>query len=156
MIKIEIPDRETIQVEHLILDYNGTLAIDGVMIPGVKERLNELADKVSIHVVTADTFGKARQSLNDILCSCDVIRGKDHQQYKKKFVSRLGAEKVIAIGNGLNDALMLKVAALGIVLIQAEGASSKTLANADIVCSTVVDALELLCKPLRITATLRI
>jgi len=156
MIKIEIPGREIIQVEYLVLDYNGTLAIDGILIPGVEERLNRLADKVTIHVVTADTFGKAKRSLNDIRCSCEVIHGKNHQQYKKEFVSQLGAEKVIAIGNGLNDALMVKEAALGIVLIQAEGASVKTLMNADIVCPTILEALDLLHNPLRITATLRV
>lgn len=156
MIKIEIPGREIIQAGHLVLDYNGTLAIDGILIPGVEERLNTLADKMAIHVVTADTFGKARQSLSNIRCSCDVIQGKNHQQYKKEFVSQLGAEKVIAIGNGLNDALMVKEAALGIVLIQAEGASAKALANADIVCTDIIDALDLLDNPLRIAATLRI
>jgi len=156
MIKIEIPDREIIQAEHLVLDYNGTLAIDGILIPGVEDRLNTLADKMTIHVVTADTFGKARQSLSNILCSCDVIHGKNHQQYKKEFISQLGAEKVIAIGNGQNDALMVKEAVLGIVLIQAEGCSVKTLMNADVVCSTIVEALDLLNNPLRITATLRV
>jgi soluble P-type ATPase len=50
---------------------------------------------------------------------------------------------------------MLKNAALGIVVIQKEGATVKSLENADIVCNNIIDALELLKNPLRIIATLR-
>lgn len=155
MITIEIPGTKTIQAEHLVLDYNGTLALDGVLIPGVREKLNALAGKITIHVVTADTFGKAGEYLRDIRCECDVIKGKEQQLYKREFVSRLGADQVIAIGNGLNDVLMLKEAALGIIVMQKEGAAVKTLVNADIVCTTILDALDLLDNPLRVKATLR-
>ena len=38
MIKIEIPGRETIEIEHVVLDYNGTIALDGRLIAGAAER----------------------------------------------------------------------------------------------------------------------
>lgn len=155
MIKIKIPGTPPKQAEHLVLDYNGTLAIDGILIPGVKERLNALADIIMIHVLTADTFGKAQENLDGIRCECIIIQDIDQQLQKKEYIAKLGFQQVIAIGNGSNDALMLKNAALGIAVIQTEGTSLITLSNADIVCKDINDALDLLVNPLRIVATLR-
>ena len=53
MIRIEIPGRDVITVEHLVLDYNGTVAEDGRLIEGVEERMRALKDLVEIHVLTA-------------------------------------------------------------------------------------------------------
>ncbi len=155
MLKLNISGREPIQVEHLVLDYNGTLAVDGKIIPGVKERLNILASKMSIHVITANTFGEVQQNLTGIDCECTVIGDIDQQVIKDEFVSLLGAANVVAIGNGFNDNLMLKSAAIGIAIVQSEGASAKALLHADVVCSSINDALDLLINPLRISATLR-
>jgi len=156
MIIIDIPGVKTIQAEYLVLDYNGTLAVDGTLISGAGEMLNSLSEKINIHVITADTFGKAAENLKNVKCSLKVISGKDQTQQKNEFIHSLGKDKVIAIGNGANDALMLKNASLGIALIQKEGACSNTLFSADIVCTSIIDALELIKNPLRIAATLRI
>jgi soluble P-type ATPase len=57
MIKIEIPGYGNQELMNLMLDLNGTLAVDGELINGVKERLNNLSELLDIYVVTADTFG---------------------------------------------------------------------------------------------------
>jgi P-type E1-E2 ATPase len=155
MIKFEIPNQRTIFAEYLVLDYNGTLAIDGELISGIKDKLNALTDRINIHVVTGDTYGKAKENLKEVRCECVVIQEKNQQEFKREYVSKLGADKVIAIGNGLNDALMLHKSALGIVVLQKEGVSAKTLFNADIVFATVTDAIDSINNPLRIAATLR-
>lgn len=155
MIRIEIPGKGSIQAEHLVLDYNGTLAIDGSIIDGVKEKLNNLAEKINIHVLTADTFGEAANYLKEVRCKLTVLNGDQQALQKQQFINQIGNNKVIAIGNGLNDMLMLKDAVLGIAVIQKEGASLKTLFNADIVCKNIFDALDLLINPLRIAASLR-
>lgn len=156
MIKIEIPGIGLKQIEHLVLDYNGTLAVDGNMIPGVKEKLNILAASVTVHIVTADTFGKAQEGLKDVCCQYVATSEERQAECKQDYVVKLGAHSVIAIGNGSNDSLMLKDAAIGIALIQKEGASAKAIANADIVCTDIIDALDLILHPLRMAATLRI
>jgi phosphoserine phosphatase len=69
---------------------------------------------------------------------------------------KMGAENVVAIGNGVNDSLMLKKAALGIVVIGGEGAAQKTIKEADIVVKDIHDALGLLLNRLRLIATLRL
>ncbi len=156
MIIIEIPGVKTIHAEHLVLDYNGTLAIDGHLIQGAREMLNDLSEKIKIHVITADTFGKAAENLKNVKCELVVIGGQDQTQQKNEFIHSLRKDTVIAVGNGANDAKMLKNSTLGIALIQKEGACSNTVFSADIVCTNIIDALELLNNPLRIAATLRI
>ncbi len=155
MIEIDIPGIKKISAEHLVLDYNGTVAVDGHLISGVADLLNLISSALEVHVITADTFGKAAAEIAGVKCTFDIIGTGDQQKQKADFIATLGPEKVIAIGNGYNDAAMLSDAALGIAVIQKEGASVKTVAAADIAVTSIKDALELLLNPLRIAATLR-
>jgi len=155
MVSITIPSVGTLNLAHLVLDYNGTLAVDGVLLPGVKETLQSLSRKIDVHVVTADTFGKAGEGLTGVECQLTVLDPGRQDQAKLDFVKRLGADRTVAIGNGRNDALMLEAAALGIAVILAEGASTLSLGKADVVCLNVVEALQILTHPLRLRATLR-
>jgi len=155
MIKIDIPGLKKIDLKYLILDFNGTLAKDGILINGVKEKLINLSGKIEIYVVTADTFGLAGSELKSVPCQLTIIDSNDQAKKKEKFIKRLGKKNVCAVGNGFNDNLMVKNAALGISVIQEEGASSVTILNSHIICKSVLDALELLENPKRISATLR-
>ena len=156
MIEISIPGDRKLQLEQLVLDYNGTIACDGDLIAGVKENLVSLANKLHIHVLTADTFGKARSGLEGINCELSILAPDSQDIAKREYVKGLGAENTVCVGNGRNDQLMLKEAALGIAVILEEGAAVGTLSAADIVCTNIVSALELLANPLRLIATLRI
>ena len=155
MITIDIPGNRKMRVKYLVLDYNGTLAIDGKLMAGLEPLLKLLSDQLEIYVLTADTFGTVEKELAGINCQVSVIKPEEQDKQKEQFVTSLGKENVVAIGNGLNDALMLTSAELGIVLLQAEGAAVKTLLSADVVCRHITDALELLTNPLRLKATLR-
>jgi P-type E1-E2 ATPase len=155
MFSHEIPGYGLLTLEHLVLDYNGTLAVDGEMLPGVKTILKTLSGQLSIHVVTADTFGKAANGLVGVDCRLTVLKAGNQDQAKVDFVNQLGADRTVCIGNGRNDARMLAAAALGIAVILDEGASMVSLNAADIVCTSIVSALELFMNPMRLTATLR-
>ncbi|UCD80646.1 MAG: ATPase P [Desulfobacterales bacterium] len=155
MIEIDIPGFKILRLNHLVLDYNGTLACDGKLLPGVQERLRALSDELSIHVLTADTFGQARTYLDDIPCEVSVIAAEYQEIGKLTYVNEIGAQHSVCIGNGRNDRLMLKEAALGIAVILEEGAAIETLLAADVVCTGIVPALDLLRRPLRLTATMR-
>lgn len=155
MFSIQIPGFGALTIDHLVLDYNGTIAVDGLLLPGVKEALNSLAEQLSVHVVTADTFGRAADGLYGVNCRLTVLEPGRQDRAKVNFVNRLGAHRTISIGNGRNDALMLAASALGIAVILGEGASMVSLNAADIVCTNIVSALEMLMHPLRLTATLR-
>lgn len=154
-LEVKIPGYKPLLLSFLVLDYNGTIACDGRLLPGIRERLKELSKSLGIHILTADTFGGVREEMLGVPCEISVL-GKEHQaQAKADYVRQLEASRVAAVGNGRNDASMLKAAALGIAVIQEEGSSVETLLSADIVTRSTLDAMELLLHPLRLTATLR-
>jgi soluble P-type ATPase len=155
MISIDIPGYRRLELENLILDYNGTLAVDGVPVEGVLGRLERLAAELTIHVVTADTFGGVADRLGGLPLAVAVLPTGSQDVGKLKFLKQLGSRHAVCMGNGRNDALMLKEAALGIAVMLAEGLAADALAAADVVCPGIVPALDLLLHPLRLTATLR-
>lgn len=155
MIEINIPGRGVLRLEHLVTDVNGTLAVDGQLIEGVAQRIGSLKDRLTVHMLTADTHG--RQALIDAQLDLKAVRiqpGGEAGQ-KADYVRRLGAESVVALGQGANDAGMLKEAALGICVLSLEGTAGETLLAADLVTPDINTALDLLEKPLRIAASLR-
>lgn len=155
MIEIEIPGRPTLRIAHLVLDFNGTLAVDGAPVRGVTERLIRLAAELEVHVVTADTFGKAAAALEGVPCALSILPPGAQDRAKLELVQGLGAECCACIGNGNNDRLMLDAAALGVAVVLTEGACAATVTAADVVCTSILDALDLLTHPLRLVATLR-
>ena len=155
MIEIDIPGFAKLRLECLILDYNGTIAVDGEPVQGVKERLIALARHVEIHVLTADTFGGVEKKLSDIPCKIHVLPVEAQDKGKMEYVDRLGADRAVCIGNGRNDVMMLKKAALGIAVVQDEGAATSAILSADVVVTGILSALDLLTNHMRLTATLR-
>jgi soluble P-type ATPase len=155
MIEIDIPGCRKFQLKHIVLDYNGTIACDGALIPGVKENLAALAGQLEVHILTADTFGKAHAVFENIDCRLYILSAEAQDIGKLNYVKALGAENVVSVGNGRNDRLMLKESALGIAVILEEGAAARTVIAADVVCTHINSALELLQNPLRLVATLR-
>lgn len=155
MLAIDIPSFGLIKLNHLVSDFTGTLSVDGKLLPGVKGRLNKIAKFLKIHILTADTFGRARAELEGINCKIHILEGRNHDIRKKKYVEKLGARNVIAFGNGNNDRKMLKTARLGIALCLKEGCSADAVKSSDIIVKSTADALDLLLKPKRLKATLR-
>ena len=155
MLEIKIPGHGILNLSHLILDYNGTIACDGYLLQGVKERLADLSTSLDVHVLTADTFGSERKALSDVSCHVEIIPIENQAQAKLDYVQLLGLQNCVCMGNGRNDRLMLKNAALGVAVVQAEGGAADAILAADIVVGNILDALDLLRHPLRLTATLR-
>jgi P-type E1-E2 ATPase len=155
MLEIDIPGYRTLRLEHLVLDYNGTLACDGELLDGVRERLAALSDRLQIHVLTGDTFGKARAGLIGIRCELSVLPVEGQDQLKREYVRRLGPDATVCVGNGRNDRLMLAEAGLGIAVVQAEGAAGQAVLAAAVLAPDILAALDLLIHPLRLVATLR-
>lgn len=155
MIELNIPGRGVIELEHLVCDVNGTLAIDGQLLDGLVRPFASLRDRLKLHLLTADTHG--RQQIIDRQLGFEALRVRpgDEAQQKAEYVQGLGAERVVAIGQGSNDAAMLREAALGICVLSSEGVSLEALLAADLVVPDIFAALDLMEKPLRIVATLR-
>lgn len=155
MQKIDISGMGTLELEHLVCDFTGTLSVDGQLIPGIDELLENLAVFYTIHVVTADTLGVAQDTLAECPCKVTLLHGQGLDVQKEQYVKGLGLEKVVAIGNGNNDRLMLKTAQLGIAVIEGEGCAVNALTNADIAVRSIHEALGLLLNLKRVIATLK-
>lgn len=154
MIQIEIPGRGLLTIRHIVLDYNGTIAEDGVLIEGVEERLVELKTKAGIHVLTADTYGTVRQQCSHMGVSVETFPRAGAAECKREIVEGLGGG-VVCIGNGFNDVLMFDAALLSVGVMEREGTFAGIFAHADVVTRSIVDALDLFLKPDRLRATLR-
>ena len=155
MIELNIPGRGTLQLEHLVCDVNGTLAMDGKLIEGVRKGLTQLRDRLEIHLITADTQGK--QNVIDQQLGFEAVRLQPGNEMAQKaaYVRSLGPQRVAAIGQGENDAEMLAAAALGIAVLSPEGIATRTLLSSELVVPNIIAAIDLFEKPLRIVATLR-
>jgi len=155
MIDIRIPGFKQVTVEHLVLDFNGTLACDGILAEGVRELLVRLSRDLQIHILTADTHGNAAAACEGLPCRLVVLPQGAQDVAKRDYVRNLGPARTVCVGNGRNDRLMVKEAAIGIAVIGEEGASAETAAAAHAVCRSPREALSLLADPRRLVATLR-
>jgi P-type E1-E2 ATPase len=154
-IQVDVPGRGFWELAHLLLDLNGTVALDGEVLPGVPERLAALSADLTVYLITADTRGRAEEIGEMLAARLYRIAPGDEAGQKGTLVEQLGAEHVVAVGNGANDARMLAAAALGIAVLGHEGLATEALHAADVVVGRIEDALDLLLYPPRLVATLR-
>ena len=155
MIIVNIPGYGDVELRNLVLDYNGTLATDGFLIDGMQEIIGELAKRVNICVISANTFGTVETELRDLPLEVVGIKPGDERRQKLELIQKLGPQATVSIGNGNNDSLMLKEARIGICVMGREGCAQSALASSDMVVSDIRSALELLVLPGRLKATLR-
>jgi soluble P-type ATPase len=154
MLTITIPAHGILEISHLVLDFNGTIATDGRLLLGVADRLRRLSENLQIYVLTADTNGSAQRECQDIPVSVQIIGRQDQEGEKKRFVEGLAGHAAV-VGNGRNDLQMFGYAALAIAVIGDEGCSTQTMMNSDVIVKQINDALDLLLNPNRLIATLR-
>jgi P-type E1-E2 ATPase len=152
----EIPGWRGLRLEHLVLDVNGTLTLDGQLLPNVPEKITAIQQSLNVQLLSADTFGRLDALAAELGVQAQRLRRDEPEAPQKAaVVQRLGADAVVAIGNGANDAGMLEKSALGIAILGPEGLATPALQAADLVVRTIEDALDLLLNPKRLVATLR-
>jgi len=156
VLEINIPGHKKMLFEHLVLDFNGTVAIDGTLIDGVIKRLADLSTQLTIHVLTADTNKSVKAQFTGLNFKVHIIGPNNQELEKYNYIKGLGCERCICFGNGANDRLMLERAGLGICVLQKEGVYSKTLMSSNIVVKDIRDGLDMFIKQNRLIATLRI
>lgn len=152
---IDIPGFGNMNIEHVVFDYNGTIARDGELIKGVKEGIERLSGGCQFHVITADTFGFVRKQLQDVGAVLTIISSDNQDQKKLDYVKSLGADRTLCAGNGVNDRLMLKESCLGIAVLGDEGLAVSSLLSADLVVKNILDIFDFLETPQRLIAALR-
>lgn len=155
MINITIPGFADLTLTDVIFDYNGTLAVDGLLIKGVAQRLIELAEQINIHVVTGDSLGTAKKELQGIPCNVFIVPAMEQGIAKQNYLHTLDPKTTVAVGNGRNDQQIVRKSAIGIIILGTEGASRESVAAADILVTNIFDAIDLLNHPGRLLSTLR-
>ena len=155
MIQIQIPGSHDLRIEHVLLDFNGTIAVDGCLIAGVKEKINQHSDRLAFHVITADTFGSVKKELENVRCTLHIIPEGNQAPAKLAYLLELSPHRTIGVGNGANDEQMLKEAVLGVAVLGSEGLATKTLAASDLLVPNILDLFSYFEKPNRLVASLR-
>lgn len=151
LLDISIPGRGRLAFRHVIFDMNGTLALDGALLPSIWPLFRVVRERYHCLVLTGDTFGTAEAARAELGCEVRTVRrGED-----KADVVRTLAGGVAAVGNGRNDGLMFEAADLALAVLGPEGLSSEALARADLVVPSIDACLGLLLSERRLTATLR-
>ncbi len=154
-MEIIIPGHATMTINHLVLDFNGTIARDGILMSNLDRTLREIAERLSVHIITADTSGTVLHELEGLPCKVVTITTGEEAEQKAAYVRSIGADTVICFGNGYNDSAMLQTAAIGVAVLEGEGLAIQALHHGDILCRSIYDAFGLLMVPQRIVATLR-
>ena len=155
MIEIEIPGREEkLRIASVVLDYNGTIARDGLLLEGAAERIRALAGKAAVYVLTADTYGTVERQCEGLGVTVRTFPRAGAARCKEEIVRSLGGG-VFAVGNGLNDIQMFDAVDLAVAVLEREGLCAALLPHADVLVSSPEDALDLLLRPDRLRATLR-
>ncbi len=154
MILIQRPGEEPLEVEFILLDFEGALALDRRVHPKAKDKINLLSKRTKIYILTKGE----EEGIGEILrkLEVEVIYLKEGKASERKLdlLRQLGAKRSVVIGNGVDDAPMMEEAGLGICILGKEGASAESLKKADVVVTNILDALDFLLKPLRQKATL--
>lgn len=151
----EIPGFGLVHGEHIVLDFNGTLAVDGAMKEETAALLRELGNSFSLHVLTADTQGTAAMALADLPVTLHIFQGEAAGWEKQRIVEELGAAACICLGNGRNDVGMFQIAGLAIAVLEAEGTFAGLLPHAHLVVRSIEEGLQLLLNSKRLIAGLR-
>lgn len=155
-MQINIPNYKTLELHHLVLDYNGTIAKDGILKEEVQRILPQLTQIIQVHIITADTFGNVLKQVENFDVKVEILQSSDHTLEKSLYIQSLQSAHCAAIGNGNNDAKMLQEAELGIAILGDEGCGTQTLLQSDVSVKNIADALELFLHPKRLIATLRV
>lgn len=155
MIEIEVPGREApYRIRSVVLDYNGTVARDGLLLESAAERIRTLTEHAEVFVLTADTYGTVERQCEGLGAVVRTFPRAGAALCKEEIVRELG-DGVCAVGNGFNDIRMFDAAELRIAVMEREGVCAALLPHADVLVQSPADALDLLLKPDRLRATLR-
>jgi len=154
MILIERPGLNPLEIEFVLLDFDGTLAMNRRVHLNAKDKINLLSKRTHIYVLTTQRKELIEERLRRVKAEIIYLAEGDCSRRKLDLLHQLGPTRCAAIGNGVDDAGMIQEASIGICVIGKEGSSGEAVKNADLVFVDILDALDFLLKPLRQKATL--
>jgi len=156
MIILQRPGRTPLEIEFILLNFEGTLATDRRIHPKAKDKLNLLSKRTNIYILTKGEQEIIREIFKKVNTEVVYFKEGEVSQGKLDLLRQLGAAKSVAIGNGVDDVPMIEEAGLGICIIGVEGTSGEAVKKADVVFTDILYALDFLLKPMRHKAALGI
>ena len=154
MIAIQRPGQEPLEIEFILIDFEGTLAPDRRVHSKAKDKINLLSKRTKIYILTKGEKEVVTEVLKKVKAEIVYLTEGGASQKKLDLLRQLGPTKTVAIGNGVDDAPMIEEAGLGICIVGKEGSSVEAMVKAEVVFGNILDALDFLLKPLRQKATL--
>jgi soluble P-type ATPase len=154
MIAIQRQGREPVEIEFILMDFEGTLASDRRVHPKAKDKINLLSKRTKIYILTRGEKEVVSEVLKKV--KAEIVYLPEEGTYEKKLdlLRQLGPTRTVAIGNGVDDVQMIEEAGLSLCIMGKEGTSVEAMVKADLVFTNILDALDFLLKPLRQKATL--
>jgi len=154
MISIERSGQGNLEIEFILVDFEGTLASDRRVHPKAKDRINLLSKRTKIYILTKEEKTLGEKALKKVKAEIIYLMEGEASQQKLDLLRQLGASRTVVIGNGADDVPMIEEAGFGICVMGREGTYSETMKKADMVFMNILDALDFLLNPLRQKATL--
>ena len=156
MVSIDIPGKGKMNIENLVLDFNGTIAYDGNIKNGIREKIQRVHEMgINIYILTADTYHQAAEQCKDMPVTLEIFDVDNAALSKREIVNNIDSKLTMTLGNGNNDVEMFEESILSVAVIGDEGCAVKAIFAADIITNNIDDAIDLLLNPHRIKATLR-
>ncbi|CBH22077.1 conserved protein of unknown function [Acetoanaerobium sticklandii] len=156
MVSIDIPGKGKMNIENLVLDFNGTIAYDGNIKNGIREKIQRVHEMgINVYILTADTYHQAAEQCKDMPVTLEIFDVDNAALSKREIVNNIDSKLTMTIGNGNNDVEMFEESILSVAVIGDEGCAVKAIFAADIITNNIDDAIDLLLNPHRIKATLR-
>ncbi|MGQ9508563.1 MAG: HAD family hydrolase [Thermodesulfobacteriota bacterium] len=156
MILIERPGQDSLEMDYLLIDFEGTLSMDRRIHPKAKDRINLLSKRLKIYIFAKGERERVQEVLKRVKAEVIFLNEGEASNQKLGFLRNLGGLRTVVMGNGIDDLLMMKEAGLSIAILGKEGTSGALIQNAHLLFIDIIDALDFLLKPLRQKATLGI
>ena len=143
-----------INLDTVILDLNGTLAVDGKLVEGVIPRINKLKELgFKLYLFTGDQRGTASTQAKEL--GIELMYATNTAE-KAECAKKCNFETTVAIGNARIDIGTFENAKIKIATLQKEGIHAGILNHVDIIIPTINDALDMLIDPNTFNATMRL
>ena len=154
MITLQRPGQAALEIDFILIDFEGTLASDRRVHPKAKDKINLLSKRAKIYILTKEKKEHVEEVLKKVKAEIIYLTEGESSQKKLDLLRQLGPTRTVAVGNGVDDVPMIEEAGFGICVLGKEGTFSEAMKKADVVLMNILDAFDFLLKPLRQKATL--